>query len=118
MATTRYADRVRETTTTSGTGTVTLAGAVASYESFATAFSSGQDRIPYCLVDTANGGWEVGLGTFTTGFLSRDTILASSNSGSAIILSGGTTQVFNTAPAQFFNVMPLNPWWYSQFGGL
>lgn len=118
MALSLYADRVRETTTTSGTGSVSLAGAVASYQSFASAFTSGQ-RVAYALVDTSNGGWEVGIGTFTTGSLARDVVTAgSSGAGVHITLSGATTQVFNTAPAVFFQVMPMNPFWYSQFGAL
>jgi hypothetical protein len=100
MAQPLYADRVRETTTTSGTGTVLLAGAVSSYEAFSAAFTTGA-IVSYALVDTAASAWEVGIGTFTTGpnSLARTTVLASSNSNATINLSGGTTQVFNTVPA-------------------
>jgi hypothetical protein len=96
-----FADRVQETTTTAGTGTVTLAGAVAGFQSFAAAFVSGM-QVAYRLLDGV--AWEVGYGTFTTGFLSRDTVLASSNSGSRITLSGGATSVVVTAPAAAITV--------------
>lgn len=97
-----FADRVRETTTTSGTGTVTLAGAVAGYQSFTTAFAANQ-VVSYCLVDGSN--WEVGLGTFTNSgtTLSRDTVFASSSGGSKITLSGSAAQVFLTHPAYLSN---------------
>lgn len=118
MALSLYADRVRETTTTAGTISVVLAGAVASYQSFGSAFTSGQ-QVAYALVD-ANGGWEVGIGTFTTGSISRDVVTASSaGAGTHITLSGGTTQVFNTAPGILFQTsQSMNPWLYDQAGGL
>jgi hypothetical protein len=92
------ADRVQETTTTSGTGTVTLAGAVSGYQSFA-AVGNGNTTY-YTITDGAN--WEVGIGTYTSSgtTLSRDTVLASSNSGSKITLSGGIANVFLTYPAE------------------
>lgn len=94
-----YADRVKETTTTSGTGTVSLAGAVSGYQSFGSAFTNGQ-VVGYCLVDGNN--WEVGYGTWSTGNnLARTTVLASTNSNTQINLSGGTTSVFCTMPADF-----------------
>ena len=58
------ADRVRETTTTTGTGTITLGGAVTNFETF-TANLSNSDTTYYCIVDNTNGAFEVGLGTFT-----------------------------------------------------
>ena len=92
-----YDDRVKETTTTSGTGTVTLAGAVASFQAFQTAFSVGL-QVPYALLDGNN--WEVGYGTLLTATtLSRDIVLDSSSAGALITLSGGFTSVFNTYPA-------------------
>lgn len=94
----QFADRVQETTTTSGTGSVTLGGAVAGCQAFQNAFSTGTNNIPYTLVDGAN--WEVGLGTLAaTTTLTRDVILSSNNSGAAINLSGGSTSVFCDMPA-------------------
>lgn len=93
------ADRVAETTTTTGTGTVTLAGAKTGYQAFTTAFSTGA-KVYYCITD--NTDWEVGIGTFTTvgTTLSRDSIFASSNAGAAVNWGAGTRDVFCTAPMQ------------------
>ena len=90
-------DRVQETTTTTGTGTVTLAGAVTGFQTFA---AIGDGNTCYYAI-TSGTDWEVGLGTYTASgtTLSRDTILESSNSGSAITLSG-TSNVFVTYPAE------------------
>ena len=90
-------DRVQETTTTTGTGTVTLAGAVDGFQTFA---AIGDGNTSYYAI-TSGTDWEVGLGTYTASgtTLSRDTILESSNSGSAITLSG-TSNVFVTYPAE------------------
>ena len=87
-------DRVRETTTTSGTGTVTLAGAVAGYQAFATVFPSDANEVIYAIVDGT--AWETGLGVYTTSSttLSRDIVYESSSGGSHIALSGGTAFVF------------------------
>ena len=90
-------DRVKETTTTTGTGTITLAGAVAGFQSFSVVGDGNTTH--YAIESGVN--WEIGIGTYTaTGTtLSRDTILESSNSGSAISLSG-TSTVFCTYPAE------------------
>ena len=95
----QFGDRVWETTTTSGTGPVSMGGAVAAYRTFASTFVSGT-QTAYTLVDGNN--WEVGYGTLTSGSpwtMSRDIVLSSSNAGALITLSGGTTQVFCDAPA-------------------
>ena len=90
-------DRVKETTTTTGTGTVTLAGAPSGYQSFSVI---GDSNTTYYAITSGND-WEVGIGTYTASgtTLSRDTILESSNAGSAITLSG-TSDVFCTYPAE------------------
>jgi hypothetical protein len=90
-------DRVQETTTTTGTGTVTLAGAVTGFQDFSVI---GDGNTTYYAITSGND-WEVGLGTYTASgtTLSRDTILESSNAGSAINLSG-TSNVFCTYPAE------------------
>lgn len=92
-------DRVKETTTTIGTGTVTLLGASTGFQSFA-AVGSGNVTF-YAIVGQTSSEWEVGLGTYTAAgtTLSRDTILSSSNSGSAVNFSAGTKDVFVTYPA-------------------
>jgi hypothetical protein len=91
------ADRVQETTTTTGTGTVTLAGAVSGYQSFA---AIGNGNTTYYTI-TSGSAWEVGIGTYTSAgtTLARTTILASSASGAAITLSG-TSNVFSSYPAE------------------
>ena len=90
------ADRVQETTTTTGTGTITLAGAVTGFQSFA-AVGNG-NTTHYCI--TSGTAWEVGIGTYSTigPTLARTTILASSAAGAAITLAG-TSVVFCTYPA-------------------
>tara|TARA_R100001440_G_scaffold31179_5_gene49546 strand:+ start:49 stop:1506 length:1458 start_codon:yes stop_codon:yes gene_type:complete len=94
------ADRVRETTTTTGTGTINLLGAVTNFETF-TANLSNSDTTYYAIIDNTNNDFEVGLGTFTSSgtTLARTTIIASSNSNSAVNLGTGTKDVFITIPA-------------------
>ena len=90
------ADRVRETSTTTGTGTLTLAGAVSGFQTFSTAIGNTNT----CYYTIVNGSeWEVGLGTVAAGTLARTTVLKSSNAGSAVNFSAGTKDVFATYPA-------------------
>ena len=90
------ADRVQETTATTGTGTITLAGAVSGFQSFATIGNA--NTTYYCV--TSGTAWEVGIGTYTSAgtTLARTTILASSAAGAAITLAG-TSNVFCVYPA-------------------
>ena len=76
------ADRVRETTTTTGTGTVTLGGAATGFQTFS-AIGNGNSTY-YTIAGQGTNEWEVGIGTYTSSgtTLSRDTVLSSSNSGS------------------------------------
>ena len=93
-------DRVLETASSPGTGTVTLLGASLGYQSFNTALTSGSTTF-YTIADLGGANWEVGVGTFTSpDQLTRDTILASSNSGSAVNFSTGTQNVFITYPSE------------------
>lgn len=101
----KIADRVKETTTTTGTGAVTLAGAMTGFQAFSSVCSD-QDTVWYALqaVDgngAPTGDWEAGLGTYTASgtTLTRTTVYASSNSGSAVNLSAGTKQVWIGLPA-------------------
>jgi hypothetical protein len=89
-------DRVQETSTTTGTGTITLAGAVTGFQSFS---AIGNANTTYYAI-VGGSQWEVGLGTYTSSgtTLSRDTVLASST-GSKINFSAGTKNVFVTYPA-------------------
>jgi hypothetical protein len=92
------ADRVRETTTTTGTGTVTLLGAVAGYQGLSKIGNG--NTCPYAIVHQTLAQWEVGVGTYTSSgtTLARTTVLDSSNSGSAVNFSAGTKDVFVTLP--------------------
>lgn len=97
----RLADRVKETTASTGTGALVLAGAVSQFQSFATALGASPVIVAYAIVGQTGTEWEVGKGTFngTTG-LTRDLVRASSNSGALVNLSVGTKDVFLTANAE------------------
>jgi hypothetical protein len=98
------ADRVQETTTTTGTGTVTLAGAVSGFQTFA---AVGDGNSTYYTI-AGGSEWEVGIGTYTASgtTLSRTTVISSSNSGSLVTFSAGTKNVFVTYPAA--RAVPFN----------
>ena len=92
-------DRVQETTTTTGTGTLTLGGAVTGYQSFSAIGNA--NTTYYAIYANGSSEWEVGIGTYTASgtTLSRDTVLASSNSGSLVNFSAGTKNVWCDYPA-------------------
>ena len=91
-------DRVQETSTTTGTGTLTLAGAVAGFQSFSVIGDA--NTTYYAIVMDSN--FEIGIGTYTLSgtTLSRTTVLESSNAGSLVNFSAGTKSVFCTYPAE------------------
>lgn len=93
-------DRVRETSTTTGTGSFTLGGTSTGFQSFSV-IGDGNTTY-YGIVNSAAGEWEVGIGTYTSSgtTLSRDTILESSNSGSKVSFGAGSKDVFCTYPAE------------------
>jgi hypothetical protein len=93
-------DRVQETSTTTGTGTLTLGGAVLGFQTFAIIGNANQTY--YTIVDPTTGGYEVGIGTYTSSgtTLSRTTVLESSNSNSLVDFAAGTKNVFCTYPAE------------------
>ena len=97
------ADRVKETTTTTGTGTVTLDGASTGFQSFAVV---GNGNTTYYTIASQTGGeWEVGIGTYTSSgtTLARTTVLSNSagTQPSALSLSAGIKDVFVTYPAEY-----------------
>ncbi len=94
-------DRVKETTTTTGTGTVNLGGAATGFETFVAGVGNSNSTY-YCIAGQTTAEFEVGIGTVTDASpdtLSRTTILSSSNSDSAVDFSAGTKDVFCTLPA-------------------
>jgi hypothetical protein len=93
-------DRVRVTSSTTGTGTFTLGAASAGYQDFSV-IGDGNTTY-YAIQNSGDNTWEVGIGTYTASgtTLSRDTILESSNSGSAVNFAAGTKDVFVTYPAE------------------
>ena len=94
-------DRVKETTTTTGTGTINLAGAATGFETFVAGVGNSNVTY-YCIAGRGTTEFEVGIGTVTDASpdtLSRTTILSSSNSDSAVDFSAGTKDVFCTLPA-------------------
>jgi hypothetical protein len=103
----KYADRVRETSTSTGTGTFSLAGAVTGFQTFLSGIGA-SNTLFYSISHRSASEWEVGYGTLdalgTT--LTRTSVIASSNSGSAVTFSAGTKDVFVTLPAD--QVTPPN----------
>ena len=94
-------DRVKETSTTTGTGTLDLDGAVTGFEGFVAGIAN-TNTTYYCIAHTTADEWEVGLGTVTdagTDTLSRDTVISSSNSDNKVVFTAGTKDVFCTEPA-------------------
>ncbi len=94
-------DRVKETTTTTGTGTINLGGAQTNFETFVAGIGNSNTTY-YAIVHRSNAEFEIGLGTITDASpdtLARTTIISSSNSDSAVDFSAGTKDVFCTMPA-------------------
>ena len=93
-------DRVQETTTTSGTGTLTLAGAISGYQAFSSSIGNGNTTF-YTIYDNIAQVWEVGIGTVGPSTLARTTVLSnSSGTTSPISLPGNAAAVFCTYPAE------------------
>jgi hypothetical protein len=93
-------DRVKETTTTTGTGTLTLGGAVTGFETFATGVGNSNTTY-YAVTLPGTAEFEVGLGTLSSdsSTIARSTVISSSNSDSAVNFSAGTKTIFCTIPA-------------------
>ena len=95
-----FKDRVKETTTTTGQGTITLSGAVSGFRSFADIGNT--NTTYYCIFDKSANVFEIGIGTYTASgtTLSRDTVLqTSSGNTTKINFSAGSKEVFCTYPA-------------------
>ena len=97
------ADRVKETTTTAGTGTITLNGAATGFQSFAVIGNA--NTTYYTIAGQTGNEWEVGIGTYTSSgtLLARTTVLSNSagTQPSALSFSAGTKDVFVTYPAEY-----------------
>ena len=91
-------DRVKETSTTTGTGAFTLAGAVTGFETFSAGIG-GSNTTYYCIFETGTANFEVGFGTLNSGAstLARTYVISSSNSD-ALVNFQGATEVFCTVP--------------------
>jgi len=96
-----YADRVWQTTTTTGTGLLTLDPSPLSFRTFLAAIGSANQTY-YTIEDLTSGDWEVGLGTVGVGTLTRDSVLASSNSNALVPLVSGTKNVYAVSPSTFY----------------
>jgi len=92
-----FADRVKETSESIGTGNVVLGGAVASFQSFIEGIGDGNQTY-YTIVNELDNEWEVGIGTVLTTVLQRNTTLASSQGGNVIDFGTGTKTVFASIP--------------------
>lgn len=105
------ANRVKETTTTAGSGTVTLLGAATGFQSFSV-IGNGNTTY-YCIAGQTSSEWEVGIGTYTSSgtTLARTTVLANSagTQPSALSFSAGTKDVFVTYPAEYTVNATNNP---------
>lgn len=102
MLTPAIADRVAESTTSTGTGTVNLDGAQTRFRSFSSAGMAGKE-VEYTIAHRGVDEWEVGVGTFTTGSpntLSRTRVKSSSNGGALVSFTAGTKDVFIAMPSQ------------------
>ena len=93
------ADRVKESSVTTGTGTFTLDGAITGYQTFSSAIGNG-NTCYYTIASQTLNEWEVGIGTVGAGTLARTTILSSSNAASLVNFSASTKDVFVTYPAE------------------
>jgi hypothetical protein len=93
------ADRVREVTTSVGTGNVTPSGAYGGYQTFAAGIGAGNSTYYTISLDAANE-WEVGIGTYVGPQFTRDTVLSSSNGNALVNFSAGSKEIFCTLPAE------------------
>ena len=95
-------DRVKQTSTTTGTGTFSLTGTETGFETFVTGIGDGNSCF-YAIANDGTSEFEVGIGTVTdaaTDTLSRDTVISSSNSDNKVNFTAGTKTVFCTYPAK------------------
>ncbi|WP_260435504.1 hypothetical protein [Burkholderia cenocepacia] len=112
-------DRVQETTTSTGTGALSLAGAMTGFRTFSSVCANA-DTFYYGLqavtgAGVPSGNWEIGIGAYNASgnTLSRTTVLASSNGGAVVNLAAGTTQVWMDLPAALPANLPVSAkYWF------
>jgi hypothetical protein len=95
-------DRVKQTSTSTGTGTINLTGTETGFETFVTGIGDGNSCF-YAIANDGTSEFEVGIGTVTdaaTDTLSRTTVISSSNSDNLVNFTAGTKTVFCTYPAK------------------
>lgn len=97
-----YGDRVKETSLSVGTGAMTLGGATAGFQTFASGVGLGNETF-YGIVNTVDNTWEMGRGTVGSGTITRDTVLSSSNSNNLVNFAVGDKLIYTTVPATFFD---------------
>ena len=112
------ADRVLDSSTTTGTGAITVSGSPPTgYRTFSSVLSVG-DTFYYVVQGQSSAEWEIGLGTYSSAnVFARTTVLSSSNGGAAVSFSAGTKDVFISVPAAQFKQPNGNPFAASNFGG-
>lgn len=96
-----YGDRVKETSLSTGTGSMALGGPAVGFQSFAVGVGAGNETF-YGIVNTADDSWEMGRGTVGAGILTRDTVISSSNSNLLVNFVAGQKTVYTTVPRDFF----------------
>lgn len=110
----KFPDRCRETTTSTGTGPVTLGGAEAMHRAFSTGLSNA-DTTYFIIAARDGSGWELALGTYTSASnsLSRDSVVASSNSGASVSFGAGVKDVMSAWPGALYPIFSARdvPFW-------
>jgi hypothetical protein len=100
----KFYDRVKETTATTGTGDITLAGAVTQFVSFSSRFAVNGNTFYYTIAGQTGGEWETGRGYLSASTtLVRDKVFESSNADALVNFSAGTKDVFVTISADRMN---------------
>ena len=92
-------DRVRETSSSTGTGAFAVTGAFTGYTTFAATIGEGNSTY-YTITNDSLGQWEVGVGTYSAGSITRDAVLTSSNNNLIVNFGAGAKEVFCTLPAE------------------
>jgi len=105
----KFADRVKEFTTTTGTGAVALGGAASGYRGFGAVLTDG-DTCGYCIADPNTGEWEVGTGTYTApSTLTRTTVLSGTNGTSPVDFAAGSKDVMLVLTSAKMNEFMISP---------